>query len=338
MGEIYFALSYLFEQRGLGKTLDNASNIHGKPSTDVLEITSFLFLFYFIYLPLVPTFRLLFPPLRRYHLLILPDLRWTKFFLRSWQFSIKSTNFLNFLNPWIHWGIQNSLLSVPILSQMDPFHSLIFLRAILILSSHPRVFFRAVSGFHVFPLQLHMVFLSLPHVSCATTIFFSCMFFLFLCLKFFLIFFHLLYVFILMHHQHLPPFFLVLSLWLFAFPFYYFSDIFNLLLSSFALRYKPTGRGFDSRWCLSNLSVTYSFRSHYVCGVDSASNRNEYQVYSLGGKGGRRVWLTTLPPFCADVMKTGNLNFLEPSGPLLACHETALTFTSHLSHSLGYYF
>ena len=25
--------------------------------------------------------------------------------------------------------------------------------------------------------------------------------------------------------------------------------------------------------------------------------------------------LTTLPPFCATVMKSGNLNFLEPSGP-----------------------
>ena len=48
-----------------------------------------------------------------------------------------------------------------------------------------------------------------------------------------------------------------------------------------ALRYKPAGRGFDSRWCHWNFSVTQSFRSHYGPGVDSASNRNEYQVYSL---------------------------------------------------------
>jgi hypothetical protein len=34
------------------------------------------------------------------------------------------------------------------------------------------------------------------------------------------------------------------------------------------------------------------------------------------GKGGRCVRLTTLPPSCAVVMKSGNLNFLEPSGPL----------------------
>ena len=50
-----------------------------------------------------------------------------------------------------------------------------------------------------------------------------------------------------------------------------------------ALRYKPAGRGFDSRWCHWNFSGT-SFRSHYDPGVDSASNRNEYQVYFLGVK------------------------------------------------------
>jgi len=51
-----------------------------------------------------------------------------------------------------------------------------------------------------------------------------------------------------------------------------------------ALRYKPAGRGFDSRWCHWNFSLTKSFRSHYGPGVDSASNRNEYQVYFLGVK------------------------------------------------------
>ena len=49
-----------------------------------------------------------------------------------------------------------------------------------------------------------------------------------------------------------------------------------------ALRYKPAGRGFDSRWCHLNFSVT--FRSHYGPGFDSASNRNEYHVYFLGVK------------------------------------------------------
>ena len=34
--------------------------------------------------------------------------------------------------------------------------------------------------------------------------------------------------------------------------------------------------------------------------------------------------LITLPPTCAVVMKSGNLNFLEPSGPLRACNGTDL--------------
>jgi hypothetical protein len=51
-----------------------------------------------------------------------------------------------------------------------------------------------------------------------------------------------------------------------------------------ALRYNTAGRGFDSRWCYWNFSVTQSFRSHYGPGVDSASKRIEYQVYFLGVK------------------------------------------------------
>jgi len=47
------------------------------------------------------------------------------------------------------------------------------------------------------------------------------------------------------------------------------------------------------------------------------------RVFS-GGKGGRCVRLTTLPPSCAVVMKSGNLNFLESSGPLQACNGTDL--------------
>jgi len=69
-----------------------------------------------------------------------------------------------------------------------------------------------------------------------------------------------------------------------------------------ALRYKSEGRGFDSRWCQWNFSLTYSFRLQYGTGVDSASNRNEYQEHFLGGKGGWCVGLTTLSPSCADCL------------------------------------
>ena len=46
-----------------------------------------------------------------------------------------------------------------------------------------------------------------------------------------------------------------------------------------------------------------------------------------GGICGRCVKLTNLPPPCAVVIKAGNLNFLEISGPLQACNGTALPFT-----------
>ena len=39
------------------------------------------------------------------------------------------------------------------------------------------------------------------------------------------------------------------------------------------------------------------------------------------------ITIYTLPPSCAFVMKSGNLNFLEPSGTLLACNGTDLPIT-----------
>ena len=37
------------------------------------------------------------------------------------------------------------------------------------------------------------------------------------------------------------------------------------------------------------------------------------------------LYICTLPPSCAVVMKSGSLNFLEPSGPIQACNGTAFT-------------
>jgi len=94
-----------------------------------------------------------------------------------------------------------------------------------------------------------------------------------------------------------------------------------------ALIYKPEGRGFEFQICHWNFLLTSSFQPLYGPGVDSASNRNEYQAYFLGGKGGRCVGLTTLPSSCAIVMKSGNLSLLETSGPVQACNGIALHFT-----------
>jgi len=64
--------------------------------------------------------------------------------------------------------------------------------------------------------------------------------------------------------------------------------------------------------------------------ASSASNRNEYQEFFLGVKSGRCVRLIILPPSCAIVTKSGNLNFLEPSGHLgsvVALIYLFMTFT-----------
>jgi len=46
-------------------------------------------------------------------------------------------------------------------------------------------------------------------------------------------------------------------------------------------RYTPEDRGFDSRRGNCDFSLTSSFRPHYGPGVDSVSNRNDYQGYLL---------------------------------------------------------
>jgi hypothetical protein len=61
-------------------------------------------------------------------------------------------------------------------------------------------------------------------------------------------------------------------------------------------------RGFDSRWCHWDFSLTKSFRPQHGAGVDSAFNRYEYLEYFLWGSGGRCVRLT-LSPSCADCLE-----------------------------------
>jgi len=68
-----------------------------------------------------------------------------------------------------------------------------------------------------------------------------------------------------------------------------------------------------------DFSVTYSFRPHHGSGVDSARSENEYQEHFLGVKAaGAWGWQPdhiNVP----NVMKSGSLNLLEPSGPHGAC-------------------
>ena len=48
------------------------------------------------------------------------------------------------------------------------------------------------------------------------------------------------------------------------------------------LCYKSEGCWFDPSWCQWIFIDIKSFQSYYGPGVDSASNRNEYQEYFLG--------------------------------------------------------
>jgi hypothetical protein len=70
-------------------------------------------------------------------------------------------------------------------------------------------------------------------------------------------------------------------------------------------------RGFDSRWCHWNFSMTKPFRLNYGPGVDAASNRNEYQEYLLRKQG--------RPPLRADNLATFMSQFSRNSGSLSLC-------------------
>jgi len=89
------------------------------------------------------------------------------------------------------------------------------------------------------------------------------------------------------------------------------------------------GHGFDSRWCHWNFSLIQFFLLHYGPGVESASSKNEYQEYFLGGKGGRCVRLTTLPPSCADCHKIWEPQPPETLRACQACKGIALLLRSY---------
>ena len=69
-----------------------------------------------------------------------------------------------------------------------------------------------------------------------------------------------------------------------------------------ALSYKPEVRGFDSRWCNRNVSLTLTFRPHY--NPWSTQPLAEVSISNIlgGEKSGRCVGLTTLPPSYSDFL------------------------------------
>ena len=93
-----------------------------------------------------------------------------------------------------------------------------------------------------------------------------------------------------------------------------------------ALRYKSGGHGFDTQWCHWNFSLTQSLWPPYGPGVDSASNRNEYQEYFLGVKADGAYGWQPYHLHVQSVLNSGNLHLLEPSGPVQDCNGIALRF------------
>jgi hypothetical protein len=73
-----------------------------------------------------------------------------------------------------------------------------------------------------------------------------------------------------------------------------------MYLLGFAL---ATATEFQMSFAVKCLLVKLLLLPHCGSGVDSDSNRNDYQKYFLGGKGGLCVRLTTLSPSCADCLK-----------------------------------
>ena len=79
-----------------------------------------------------------------------------------------------------------------------------------------------------------------------------------------------------------------------------------------ALRYKPVCRGFESRWCHNPSGRTMA------PGSTQPLTEMRTRDVSWGGKGGRCVGLTTLPPSCADSLE---IREPQPPGTLRACNR-----------------
>jgi hypothetical protein len=72
--------------------------------------------------------------------------------------------------------------------------------------------------------------------------------------------------------------------------------------------------------------------------LDTASNRNEYQEYILGGRGGRCVGLTTLPPSFSDYLEIwGTSTCWNPVGLSRAVMGIALLLSLIFTYTVNFH-
>ena len=86
-------------------------------------------------------------------------------------------------------------------------------------------------------------------------------------------------------------------------------------------------RGFDFRMCNWKIFIEYSIMPHCGCGVNCASNRNDYREYFLQVKTAGEWDLQNNHLHVATVFKSGCLKLLETSGTVQVCNGIAVTFT-----------
>ena len=78
----------------------------------------------------------------------------------------------------------------------------------------------------------------------------------------------------------------------------------------------PASWGFPTCICILLLILCNKPLHYYGLGVNSDSDRNEYQEYFLGSKSGRCLGMTALPPSCVECLE---IRELELPGTLRAC-------------------
>jgi hypothetical protein len=98
------------------------------------------------------------------------------------------------------------------------------------------------------------------------------------------------------------------------------------------LRHCATSRKVAGSISDGDIGIFRWHNPHYGPGVDSTSDRNEYQEYFLGIKAaaGMYGW-QTYHLHVPIVLKSGNLNHLEPSGPVQACNGIPLPLPLHVA-------